>query len=388
VTAKTRPFQRGDRIALHIDRLATGGRGVGRFQGMVVFVSGVAPLEDVEVEITFIKKNFAEAKLLRILVASEFRITPPCPVAGKCGGCSWQHVTYAEQLRQKKSQVIEALRKFSGYALEAIPQVAETQPSPLEFRYRNRIQLHNQGSRMGFHQRDSHSIVDIDDCLIAEQRLTREIPELKAKFANTKASRIELFLTQEMNVAVRTPDGDDEGAGSAFSQVNTSQNLNLVNTTVAIARTELEGLADVLIYDLYSGSGNFTLPLAKALPNAILIGVESNPSSVERGQQLTQSAPQISFVAQNVHDFLQSRPQAEIPTFILLDPPRTGCGTEVMNLIVERGVERILYISCHPVTLARDLQALAAANYKLHSVQPFDMFPQTDHVEVVAYLTK
>src|SRR6476661_2273272 len=140
-------FSLGDRFDLHIDRLSVGGRGVGRKDGIVVFVDLVAPGEDAEVEITLVKKNLAEAKLVRIIKASPQRIDPPCiHFKEGCGGCSWQHINYDGQLSAKRELVAEALRKFSGF--KEI-EVAETVPSPLAFRYRNRIQVHVESAIAG-----------------------------------------------------------------------------------------------------------------------------------------------------------------------------------------------------------------------------------------------
>jgi 23S rRNA (uracil1939-C5)-methyltransferase len=379
----TRPklLKLGDRIELFIDRLSIGGRGVARHQGIVVFVENVAPKETIEAEVTLLKKNHAEATLLRVLTPSAFRITPDCPVYGVCGGCNWQHLSYSEQLRQKRSLVEESLRKFSGFSVND-GEVREVIASPAEFHYRNRIQLHYQGSKIGFFKRGSHQIVDIERCLIAEEPLNNEIPRLRRALDGKKPGRMELALNADGAV----------GAESGFSQVNSAQNTQLINDVVNRAIELASHHTKMTVFDLFAGSGNFTFPLATALPQAEIFAAELDPAAVKRAvlairrfQDLGQ--PQfgrISFECTDVGEFLKrskNRPSRALnPTLIVLDPPRTGCGTEVMTLLAESLPENIFYVSCHPVTLARDLKFLAAVGYRMVRIQPFDMFPQTDHL--------
>jgi 23S rRNA (uracil1939-C5)-methyltransferase len=165
-----RKLRTGDVMTVNIDRLSIGGRGVTRHEGLVIFVPDSAPGDILEIKLSFVKKNFAEGRIERILTPSLERIQPPCPVAGVCGGCSWQHISYAEQLKQKHALVIEALRKFSGHFDPLKPElliekVSAVVPSPSEFRYRNRIQLHHapgvRGAHLGFYKRGTRQIVDI-----------------------------------------------------------------------------------------------------------------------------------------------------------------------------------------------------------------------------------
>jgi len=431
-------FQKGDRAQVWIEKLSIGGRGVARHEGLVIFVPDTGPEERVEIELTAVKKNFAEGRVLRILSSSPHRVQPPCPVAGICGGCSWQHVAYAEQLRQKREFVREALRKFSGFDLagsdvKGDSLVGEVVPSPFEFRYRNRIQLHHAGGRLGFHRRGSHHIVDIDDCLIAESELTAEFPRLHRKFENSSPGRFELLKTEEGQVVERgwrTTDGDkdgkdgedwtdgeslsgglvEKGGGSAFSQVNSAQNERLVgyvvvDTILHHARSSA-GIASgndstdecLEIYDLYAGNGNFTFPIAKALPKARITAVELNSRSVQSAREKVErdfvDRGLLQIEETDVARFLTSlrasrsaRSSAFSETIVVLDPPRTGCAPDVMNSLVELAPRLIIYVSCHPVTLARDLSTLNES-YALVDVRPFDMFPQTDHVETVAVLSR
>lgn len=389
---------RGDRLTIHIDRLSVGGRGVGRANELVIFVPDVCPNEDVEVEITFVKKNFAEARLINVITTSASRVKPPCPVAGLCGGCNWQHVAYDEQLRQKRELVRESLRKFSGFDVSAADAVQPVVASPSPLRYRNRVQFHHVGRELGYYARGSHRLVSIDDCPIAEESIAALIPELKQRLATEPGGRIEVFIAEDSSVQTRggtqasALEGDDDegGLNFAFSQVNTQQNRNLVAAVTEIFAEKFFGDPIQTIVDLYAGSGNFTLPLAQALPLAKLTAVELNRESVERGDSKSrqlQPSREIRWVQSDVGAFL-SKEKITSGAGVLIDPPRSGCEPEVVNLLAQSSIGFLVYVSCHPVTLSRDLKILREAGFVLESVRPFDMFPQTDHVETLVVLTK
>ena len=389
MSAPVEKFKKGQRLTVAIEKLSIGGRGVARHHGLVLFVGNVAPGDEAEIELTMVKKNFAEARLVRVVKPSPQRVVPPCPVALVCGGCSWQQVAYPEQLRQKRLLVEESLRKFSGFTV-GDTTVSDVVPSPKEFRYRNRVQLHHAGPKIGFFERGSHRIVDIDDCPITDERLAREIPRLRKELAHQKQGRIEIYLDTEnrfsQRVAGQASNDEDAPLGSPFSQVNTEQNANLVSSVVDRAKVEAAQALVSCIYDFYAGSGNFTFALAKAFPGHDLVAVELNATSVQDGKnRAAAEAPRVRFEASDVGGFLAREKMPE-GSLVLLDPPRTGCGPEVMASILGQKPVAVLYVSCHPATLARDLKPAMEAGYELAQVVPFDMFPQTDHVEVFAVL--
>lgn len=379
---------RGDEFELSIDRLSVGGRGVGRHEGLVVFVPNAAPNERLRVRLTQVKKSFAEGEILEIVEPSPHRVTPPCPVAGVCGGCTWQHVDYSEQLRQKRELVRESLRKFSGFDVSSEGSVRPVVASPKPFRYRNRVQFHYQEGRLGFFRRGSHALVDIDDCPITEEAITRRIPELKTSVAKRGSGRFEMLITRDGRVTRREASGtEDDHGGLAFSQVNTEQNEILVQAVVDLLRAENEA---PLVYDLYCGNGNFTFPLAEALLRTSFVGVELSRESIEIARERAKEiglGERMSFHVQDVGTFLANE---NIPagSVVLLDPPRVGCSPEVIEALARSEVKKIVYVSCHPVTLGRDLRGLREAGFRLVDVRPFDMFPQTDHVETVVVLER
>lgn len=386
-----------DIIEITIDRLSVGGRGVGRTSGLVVFVTGAAPGETLEVELTSVKKNFAEAKLKRIVRASPHRIEAPCPVFGICGGCTWQHVSYEEQLRQKREIVRSSLAKFSGFDVSAEDSVEPTVASPNEFRYRNRIQLHRGNGRVGFTKRGSHDIVDIDDCPITEVVVSNAIRDLRSDMPYKGRDRVEIFLSEDGDVKRRggsrsetADDGTEEHTGPAFAQVNRRQNDRLIEGVVDAFSRLVPTSTEATLFDLYAGNGNFTFPLAKRFTNARLVSVELNAANSKLAKERAEREfPGRIIEVDNVDvaKALATTPPSR-DDVVLLDPPRTGCDPIVMRALVQAAPKAIVYVSCHPVTLSRDLRVLRDAGWKLSAVRPYDMFPQTDHVEALAVLTR
>ncbi len=370
-------------LEVHVDRLSVGGRGVARYDGAVIFVERAAPQETLQVRITFVKKKYAEAEIVKIIGASAARITPPCPHWSECGGCSWQHLSYAEQLKQKTLLVEESIKKFSGFVDF---NVNACLPSPDEFRYRNRIQVHVQNGNLGFFKKNTHQIVSIDDCLITDKKITQRFSllrknSLKQKSTAAKAERLELKL-----------DSDDlkNHEDLDFSQVNSAQNEVLRDLVCKLVKGLTAKKGSLQIFDLYCGGGNLSFPLAEHFPKSKIIGVELSAKNVAAAKAFLKSSKhqgQIEFHQAKVEDFLKKTSYDLKSNLVLLDPPRTGCDPVTMQTLAEKKPHSIIYVSCHPATLSRDLKFLAN-DYIISSIQPLDMFPQTDHVECIVALER
>lgn len=354
-------------IEVRIEKLSLGGSGIARHEGQVIFVPFSAPGDLLRVEISTQKKNFSEATIVEVLEASPHRVTPPCSAFGSCGGCNWQHVSYSEQLNQKQKIVEEQLSKFLKSSVAVLPIV----PSPQPLFYRNRIQVKRQGHHLGFFARESHDIVDINKCFIAEEALNEKLQKIRATPPPTDLQSIPL--------------GSKE---SGFSQVNTAQNSNLIKTVLDWASSDRYPE----IFDLYAGAGNFSFPLFEKFNRSPLTAVELGQGSCNEAQRklrdLNFSPKKFRFVMSDVEHFLKRHTIAP-SGLILLDPPRVGCTEDVVRSLAHQPFQKILYISCNPSTLGRDLARLldlSPRRLSLNRVQPFDMFPQTDHVEVLAEL--
>lgn len=364
-----------------IEKMAIGGAGVARHDGLVIFVQDAAPGDELLIEITKDKKTFAEAKIVTILKPGPNRKNPVCPIATKCGGCNWQHLTEEEQRNQKQQFVKETLERF----LKNIPfEYLPIKPSPKTFRYRNRIQPKIHAGKFGFYERDSHTVVETEDCLITEEILASAMPEVKAwAQAQRYDGRLEMYLDTQQKVRYNTIDDQDEAVG--FSQVNRFQNPELVQTVLDWSKDHQYEH----VYDLYAGSGNFSFPLAET-HRAHLTAVELNPKLVELARSKKKS--DVQFIQSGVERWVR-RAKFTSQDLVVLDPPRSGCAEDVMKTLAQYPPKKIIYISCHPVSLARDLKWLfdwskkfQKADFRLRRVQTFEMFPQTDHVETIAEL--
>lgn len=373
----TRP-KLGDILSVSIEKLIFSGPGLARTNRGVVFVDFAAPGDELEVEIIEVKKNFSRARISKILKPSEKRISPPCKYFSFCGGCDWQHLSYPEQLRSKHQLLQELFLRELGFS-----NIEEVRESSRQLNYRNRIQVHYSSRGPSFRAKRSHELVSIDHCLIAEDRINEQLVTLKAKVGD----RIQLSADSsggssgESSAELQTLAEDE--LSFDFSQVNTGQNQKLH----AQVRDWLKDENPSKFLDLYAGSGNFSFLLAECFPKASGIAVESHPISVQKAQAEIRrrkwSSQRLAFLNSTV-DAVLGRLETDNKTLIFVDPPRTGLSPAVAQQLSQMSFSRLIYLSCDPVTLARDLKIiLSRKTLALERVIPFDMFPQTSHCEVL-----
>ena len=370
-----------------IEKMAVGGEGVARLQfkdkSVVIFVAMAAPNEKAKIEITAVEKNYLKAKIVELIAPSQDRRPPPCVFFENCGGCNWQHLNEKAQLIQKELILKDLLKKFVPHlSFQLEPSVQGSQV----FHYRNRIQLKQFKDRLGYFQKSSHELVEIDSCLIAEEAISKEIASLKENLKSAaELTKYELKINQ--NNQFEYYKIGDRGEGLSFSQVNNEINSLLVHKTADL----IQQINPSRMSELYSGSGNFTFTLLKKIP-------ELQIESVELNSQLTAYAHQkrlaeklqkrLTLFTSDCESFVARRALAN--DGVLLDPPRSGCDESVIKKIAHQNIKNIFYISCQPAALARDLKILSQVNphYRIRHLQIFDMFPQTDHFETLVWLSK
>lgn len=376
-------------IDLTIEKIIVGGEGLGRFNGAVIFVPNSVPGDQLKVKVVDDQKNFYRAEIIKIIQPSKDRINPECPVALECGGCNLQQMNQNMQLAQKMDILNDLFRKFLPNLTVKINPII---PSPLSFRYRNRIQPKIDGSRLGFYKKNSHEIIPFSDCLITEQKLIHYINDNKdivlKEFKDfNKINRVEFWLDSELNPNWSFANESEETDG--FAQVNRFQNVDLISYTINLCK--LNSIKTAL--DLYSGGGNFTFPLFKELGLTKITGVELNPKLVKKAVNLIPKTQNknINFYNSSVGNFLNRHQVTE--DLVLLDPPRSGCEESTIRALAFSSAKKIIYISCHPVSLVRDLRryfdfqdSSKNTKLKIKSIQPFEMFPQTDHFETIVEL--
>lgn len=368
----------GDRVTLAIHDLAFGGEGVGRLGELVVFVPFTVPGEVVEVKLTEVKKNFARGVLAHLLSPAPERVEPACRYFGECGGCQYQHIDYAAQLRWKHKQVTDLFQRIGGFATTVIQPVI---PCPQPYGYRNRILVRSQWNKpaqkldLGFVRTDCGYVCDIESCAIAEPGLNLAITEWRRNPPPKGGIKTLLRIP---------PEGWEVPEHSFFQN-----NFFVLPALIGAVRERLLDAGTRHLLDTYCGVGFFSIELANSVES--FIGVELDAPAIRsaRVNQVRRGATNGRYVAGDTDTLLPSLLEQLDPlrTTVLLDPPRVGCRPPSLEILRRTGPKQILYVSCHPATLARDVKILCAeSRYQLLQVQPLDMFPQTQHVECIADL--
>lgn len=370
--------QTGDILTLEIRDLAFGGEGVGRVEDFVVFVPFVLPGETVEIELTEVKKSFGRARLRRVLRAAPARVEPACRYFGACGGCQYQHIDYAAQLPLKHKQIADLFERVGKFPRAAIAPVI---PCPAPYGYRNRIMIRSQWNKpeqklnIGFVRGDCGLVEDVTECKIAEPALNAEILRVRAN-PPPKGG---------IKVVLRVPPENWDVPPSSFFQ----NNFFLLPRLLDTVRGCLQNAGTRHLVDLYCGVGFFGIELAGSVTS--FTGVELDQLAV-RAARANAARRQITngrFVAATVEAVLPAlvRELSPAQTTVLLDPPRKGCWPATLELLRQTRPAQVIYVSCHPATMARDLNILCGEGvFELTGVTPLDMFPQTQHVECVADL--
>jgi 23S rRNA (uracil1939-C5)-methyltransferase len=417
-------------LEIEIESLSYGVHGVARTDQGVVLVPATAPGDRVRARIVEVKPDYREAQLVEVLKPSALRRTPPCRYVPECGGCPWQHLDYPAQLAAKERILRDALQRIGGLSVETL-EIRPILPSR-EWGYRHRVNLRVDGEqRLGFFRHRSHRLVEIEECGIADPVVNRHLAIARQwlRGASTAVRRLEIARAGPDAVAfIGNAEGpfrhDDSyhesflrghptvrgillhGRGwrrafgtpravlelgeelwietSGFTQVNPEGNRCLIESAIELAAP---GPQDEVL-DLYCGAGNLTLPLARRV--ASVTGVERDPWTLADARRNADRAGlrNCRFVQQDAAAAARGfASEGRRFPLVVLDPPRSGAA-EVLPHLAAIAAERLLYVSCNPATLARDLRRLVASGFRLGPLQPIDLFPQTYHLETVAQLSK
>lgn len=374
----------GQRLTVRIADVAFGGEGVARADAFVLFVPFVLPGELVEVEVTEIKRKFARGRLLRVIEPSPRRVPAPCPYFGACGGCQYQHIDYATQLELKHKQITDIFERIGKFSSALIAPIV---PCPQPYGYRNRVMIRSQwdkfkqGLNIGYLRYDSGLVVDIEECKIAEPAINQQIAHVRAHPPPKGGIKVVLRIA---------PEGWELPHDSFFQN-----NFFLLPRLVETVRAMASRSGARLLVDAYCGVGFFALELADLVNRYIGIELDKHAIKAARANAATKKRTNGEFICGTTEEHLPRilgwdgsgghPPSLGEPACLLLDPPRTGCRPEVLELLRRARPSQVIYVSCHPATLARDLNILCSEGvFELKQVIPLDMFPQTQHVECVA----
>jgi 23S rRNA (uracil1939-C5)-methyltransferase len=344
-------------IELDIHDVAFGGAGVARSDRKIVFVPFTIDGERVEAEVIEHRKNFDRAKLRRVIVPSPHRVEPTCPYFGHCGGCDYQHVDYPHQLEIKRRQVAQLLERIGHFAGV---EVSPTFPSARTYGFRNRITVHAAEGRIGFFEKHSREVVDIKRCAIAMPAVNDALEELRGS-------------------------GLADGKHRTLRAAGVPRTFTQTNDFIAAALRDFvvrEVVGEVLV-DGYCGAGFFGHALADRLRR--VIGIDWNEPAINVARESAGSNE--TYICGDVGETVESLLVNEQPHTVLLDPSAEGVDERVTDALGINPSSRLIYVSCNPATLARDLARLRNT-YEIVTIQPFDMFPQTAEIEAVAVLDR
>ena len=366
--------------------------------GEVVNVFGGIPGEEVVARIIRYKRRrrqHVSGVVTQVLKPSPHRVAPPCPYFGPCSGCQWQHIEYSHQLRLKQDAVQDQLRRYDG--LEAV-SVAPTIPSPQLFAYRNhaRFTVRAQGT-LGFVNRITRRFVKVNECMLMAPWINESLRQLQGRCSETTQLSMRYgvntgdWLIQPTLLSEEIPIPSGQGhyreklldrpfriSSPSFFQVNTKQAERLIE--LVRARLDLRG--DDVLVDAYAGVGVFAVTFAPLVRR--VIAIEESSAALKDAAINTLGIENLEYVEAKTEEVLDSLD--EEPDAVILDPPRVGCHPDALAALIRRTPRRVVYVSCDPETLARDLHILVQGGFGIEAVEPVDMFPQTYHVECVATL--
>jgi len=395
--------------------------GVGRLDGKTVMVPNVAPGDLIDVEVISQRREYSIGRLKEVIQAGPIHRQPPCQFLPRCGGCDFQQIEYAAQVRLKAQLIAAEFRH--GLVIE-LDEAHLVEPAPAEFGYRSRIRLKTGvGGRLGFHQLGSNSLVPIDRCMVAVPGIC--LPDELVRLLGRQCTEVEVVAADRGQVVVayldraprpsavaaahRIVTSDRYIAGivlrgeavrrvigeatikveiepglelevdaDLFSQVNRDQNLKLVASVMEMAAVS-DGSR---VLDLFCGAGNFSLPAARRGGEVIGVDNDETAAAAARHNAARSGFRSAQFLAMRANETAQFLRRAHYqPSTVIIDPPRIGA-PDLMDLIADLRPQRLVYVSCDPSTLVRDLKIVSTRGYRTARVQAFDFFPNTHHVEV------
>lgn len=412
-------------MTVTITDISSDGKGIGRTEeGRVVFVPGTVPGDVAEIELAAdVSGKARDAKLVKIAAPSQDRVDPPCRYFGECGGCPLMCLSYEAQLRIKSQHVEAALERIGGfkagedYVLRDIMHCGKTSQNAgisMPLRYRNKAEFAISGNRIGYLRRGSHDLLEIDDCQVQNESAAAAIAEKKAQLKATQKYFKRLIVRTSADGEVMTITENSDGTATADRRILHDR----IETVAGTLKTEVSPLSFYqvnpeccsLLYskvqeyaaltgservlDLYCGAGSIGLSMAAQCSK--VIGVESvKPAVVDANRNaVINGIVNATFICGKAEDVIDTKLQGVKADVVIVDPPRAGCKRSLLEAIKRIAPERLIYVSCDPATLARDLKILCTpdpkspCNFKLIEATPADMFPGSLHCEVATLITR
>lgn len=390
-------LEEGQSVTVRFDQVAPRGDGIAS-EGLPkpIYASGVIPGEEARVRIRKIRRNYIAVDVEEITKPSEDRVTPPCPLFEGCSGCQFQHVAYPRQLELKRDMVRAQLHKFGGFE---DPPVSPVIGADNPWNYRNHARFTVRDGQMGYIRRFKRQFFAVPQCNIMDPRINAVLGKLQGNLQGATQCNIRVgadedqvmiqpkldlseygLETGQSHITERLHDREFLVAASAFFQVNRPQAERLID----VVRERVQADGDTVVADAYAGVGTFAALLSSSVSK--VIAIEESAPAIEAAKKALAGLDNVELICARAELLLPTLEQKV--DVVILDPPRSGCLPEALAAVAKFRPRRVIYVSCDPSSLGRDLATLCGEDgaFDLVEVQPVDMFPQTHHVECVATL--
>lgn len=393
----TLEFEEGQTVTIRFDEVAPRGDGIAS-EGLKlpIYAAGVIPGEEARVKIRKVRRNYVAVDVEEVTSTSEHRVEPPCPLFEGCSGCQFQHVAYPHQLTLKRDMVRAQLRKFGDFE---DPPVSEVIGADDPWNYRNHARFTVRDGKLGYIRRFKRQFFEVPECKIMDPRINGVLAKLQGNLQDATQCNIRVGADEDQVMIQPKLDLSEYGletgqqhiterlhgreflvAASAFFQVNRPQAEKLID----VVRERVAGDADTVVADAYAGVGTFAALLADSVGK--VIAIEESAPAIEAAKKALAGLDNVELICARTELLLPKLEQKV--DVVILDPPRSGCLPEALEAVANFKPRRVIYVSCDPASLGRDLAILCGENgaFDLVDVQPVDMFPHTHHVECVATL--
>tara|TARA_B100002019_G_scaffold174074_1_gene150510 strand:+ start:490 stop:1701 length:1212 start_codon:yes stop_codon:yes gene_type:complete len=392
------PYPYHHELEIEISDITNLGIGIGRDNGWVIQVPYCWPGEKIRAKIFRNHSNYSQADLMEVIHPSPDRIEPRCKLYESCGGCQYQGVKYDTQLAWKKKQVEDSLVRLGGVSVEVLPVI----PSPRSFGYRSKLTPHYQGNRQGqeltigfLRQGSRRALVDVTNCPIATDTINDALPQARENLQRTHRKKRggTLLLREVIEGVVSDPKQlVSERVGDLVFHFKAGEffqnNPYILPKLVEYVISQADADENSLLVDAYCGGGLFGLSAASRFQKVVGIEISREGFEGARTNAQINRITNAQFYLGDASYIFEEIKEVSDPTALIIDPPRKGCDEDFLRQAIEFSPQRIVYVSCEPATQARDAQILLQAGYRAVAAQPFDLFPQTRHVENVLTLIR
>ena len=353
------------------------GRGITKINDKICFVDNTLIGDVVELKITNDKKNYSEAIVTKYIKKNDKHCESVCKYYAVCGGCNILHMPYEEQLSFKHNKITNIIAKYVSKDIK----INDIVPSNIQFHYRNKVTLHKKNNIIGYYNKNSNDIIKIDECLLLNDLINKEIKKIDGYHLVIRTNGQDIINDNNQDLLCQIGDYKYNISLNSFYQINDNVTKKLYDKIKEYANlTKKE-----IVYDLYCGAGTIGIYLANEAK--YVYGIEINEEAILNANKNKEinNIHNIEFISGSCSDNILAF--KDKPDVIIVDPPRAGLDSNTIKEIINLNPQKIIYTSCDPMTLARDLKILSD-KYSIIEITPFDMFPNTYHVECVVLLVK